>query len=165
MEVKKGTNGVWMPQTETLWQWPGKGQIAFYAYSPRIGKSSPVLPPAEEPAGEGDENAPAGEQELSFSYSVGEDNRPVLAYTVPSDVTKQIDLMTAHDTYAGDGSQCAHLTFSHALTAVTIKTGEEMLKGTIKSVTISGVYGEGTYQIGAEGWTIPQGDDKRESLL
>lgn len=165
MEVKKGTNGVWMPQTETLWQWPGKGQIAFYAYSPRIGKSSPVLPPAEEPAGEGDENAPAGEQELSFSYSVGEDNRPVLAYTVPSDVTKQIDLMTAHDTYAGDGSQCAHLTFSHALTAVTIKTGEEMLKGTIKSVTISGVYGEGTYQIGAEGWTIPQGDDKKREFV
>ena len=89
----------------------------------------------------------------------------MLAYTVPSDVTEQIDLMTAHHTYAGNGSECARLTFSHALTAVTIKTGEEMLKGTIKSVTISGVYGEGTYQIGAEGWTILQGDDKRESLL
>lgn len=165
MEVKKGTNGVWMPQTETLWQWPGKGKIAFYAYSPRIGEPSPVLPPAEEPADGGDENAPAGEQELSFSYSVGEDNKPVLAYTVPGDVTKQIDLMTAHDTYAGNGSQCAHLTFSHALTAVTIKTGAEMLKGTIKSVTISGVYGEGTYQIGAEGWTIPQGDDKKREFV
>ena len=165
MEVKKGTNGVWMPQTETLWQWPGKGQIAFYAYSPRIGKSSPVLPPAEEPADGGDENAPAGEQELSFSYSVGEDNKPVLAYTVPSDVTKQIDLMTAHHTYAGDGSECAHLTFSHALTAVTIKTGAEMLKGTIKSVTISGVYGEGTYQIGADGWTIPQKAEKRDFVV
>lgn len=165
MEVKKGTNGVWMPQTETLWQWPGKGQIDFYAYSPRIGESSPVLPPAEEPADGGDENAPAGEQELSFSYSVGEDNKPVLAYTVPSDVTKQIDLMTAHHTYAGDGSECAHLTFSHALTAVTIKTGAEMLKGTIKSVTISGVYGEGTYQIGADGWTIPQKAEKRDFVV
>ncbi|WP_290091708.1 fimbrillin family protein [uncultured Bacteroides sp.] len=165
MEVKKGTNGVWMPQTETLWQWPGKGQIDFYAYSPRIGESSPVLPPAEEPADGGDENAPAGEQELSFSYSVGEDNKPVLAYTVPSDVTKQIDLMTARVDCAGDGSESAHLTFSHALTAVTIKTGAEMLKGTIKSVTISGVYGEGTYQIGADGWTIPQKAEKRKFVV
>ena len=165
MEVEKGTNGVWKPQTESLWQWPGKGKIDFYAYSPRTDKSSPVLPPAEEPADGGDENAPAGEQELSLSYSVGEDNKPVLAYTVPSDVTEQIDLMTAHHTYAGNGSECARLTFSHALTAVTIKTGEEMLKGTIKSVTISGVYGEGTYQIGAEGWTILQGDDKKREFV
>ena len=81
----------------------------------RTDKSSPVLPPAEEPADGGDENAPAGEQELSLSYSVGEDNKPVLAYTVPSDVTEQIDLMTAHHTYAGNGSECARLTFSHAL--------------------------------------------------
>ncbi|MDE5678136.1 MAG: fimbrillin family protein [Phocaeicola sp.] len=162
MEVKKGTNGVWMPQTETLWQWPGKGQIDFYAYSPRI---DDVLSLIEEPADEGDENAPTGGRKLSFSYSVGEDNKPVLAYTVPSDVTQQIDLMAAHHTYKGDGSECAHLTFSHALTAVTIKTGEEMLKGTIKSVTISGVYGEGTYQIGAEGWTIPQGDDKKREFV
>lgn len=161
MEVKKGTNGVWMPQTETLWQWPGKGQIDFYAYSPRI---DDVLSLIEEPADEGDENAPTGGRKLSFSYSVGEDNKPVLAYTVPSDVTKQIDLMAAHHTYKGDGSECAHLTFSHALTAVTIKTGAEMLKGTIKSVTVSGVYGEGTYRIGAD-WTIPENAEKRTFVV
>lgn len=161
MEVKKGTNGVWMPQTETLWQWPGKGQIDFYAYSPRI---DDVLSLIEEPADEGDENAPTGGRKLSFSYSVGEDNKPVLAYTVPSDVTKQIDLMAAHHTYKGDGSECARLTFGHALTAVTIKTGAEMLKGTIKSVTISGVYGEGTYQIGAD-WTIPENAEKRTFVV
>lgn len=153
---KQGESNVWNPETQL--QWLGSGKIRFYAYSPYTEQLSSDL------TGQlaADEIVAASTYRLVHS---GAEGVPTLIYTVPDDVTKQIDLMTARVDCAGDGSESAHLTFSHALTAVTIKTGAEMLKGTIKSVTISGVYGEGTYQIGAEGWTIPQGDDKKREFV
>lgn len=152
---KQGESNVWNPETQL--QWLGAGKIRFYAYSPYTEQLSADL------TGQlaADEIAAASTYRLVHS---GAEGVPTLIYTVPDDVTKQIDLMTARVDCAGDGSESAHLTFGHALTAVTIKTGAEMLKGTIKSVTISGVYGEGTYRIGAD-WTIPENAEKRTFVV
>lgn len=57
---------------------------------------------------------------------------PTLAYTVPTDVTEQIDLMYATADCGGNGTGdvlngAVNLKFKHALTAVTIKTAKRCL--------------------------------------
>ena len=46
------------------------------------------------------------------------------------------------------------MTFNHALTAITFAVGSDMVPGTFKSITISGVYLEGDYTYGSgSGWS------------
>lgn len=119
--------------------WMGSGNVRFFAYSPYSGEES-------------------AKGIISHS-SAGEKGVPTLTYTVPADVTKQPDLLVATADCAGDGSVGTtqgkvSLTFKHALTAITIKTGKEMLAGKITGVKIIGVSGEGKYKIGADSWTV-----------
>ena len=68
---------------------------------------------------------------------------PQIGFRVNSSVTAQTDLLAAvTDTHGGAGGSVS-LKFGHALTAVSISTGEAMLAGTFKSVTLAGVYGSG----------------------
>lgn len=90
--------------------------------------------------------------ETDGSLTLNESDSPTLTYTVPTDVTKQVDLMTAYASPVSSSSQ--ELIFKHALTAVQIKCGEHMLAGTITEVTISGIYGTGKLAIGSENETI-----------
>lgn len=86
------------------------------------------------------------------SLSLNESDAPTLTYIVPTDVTKQVDLMTAYASPVSSSSQ--ELIFKHALTAVQIKCGTDMLAGKITEVTISGIYGTGSLKIGSENETI-----------
>ncbi len=45
-----------------------------------------------------------------------------------------------------------NMTFDHALTAITFAVGSDMVPGTFKSITVSGVYLEGDYTYGS-GWS------------
>lgn len=60
--------------------------------------------------------------------------------------------MTAQANASGATTSEVELTFGHALTAVQIKCGENMLAGKITKVSISGVYGSGTHVIGSKTW-------------
>lgn len=83
------------------------------------------------------------------SLTLNESDVPTLTYTVPTDVTKQVDLMTA---CASVSSQSQELAFKHALTAVQIKCGKDMLAGKITEVTISGIHGTGTLDLKTGTW-------------
>ncbi|WP_294614714.1 fimbrillin family protein [uncultured Bacteroides sp.] len=133
-------------------QWVGSGKIRFFAYSPYSAVS----------ASSEDDTA----ENLSIIHSATDATGvPMLTYTVPKEVTEQIDLMAATADCNGNGvggdaqNGAVALNFTHALTAVTIKTGKEMLAGTVTDITISGVYGSGTYRIGADNWTTKGGPD------
>lgn len=120
--------------------WPGSGNIRFFAYYPY--SDGTMLTHSSETA----------------------QGAPVLTYTVPEDVTKQPDLLYAVADYSGKGENNAtlpgsgdntgkvSLDFKHALTAITIKTGEDMLAGTITGITLSNVYGRGKFNIDRGTW-------------
>ena len=74
-----------------------------------------------------------------------------------TDVKAQPDLCVAATTGQTRSSKSAtpaavDMTFNHALTAITFAVGSDMVPGTFKSITISGVYLEGDYTYGS-GWS------------
>lgn len=129
-------------QKEGKWQsaeklnWLGSGGIRFFAYSPYSSSDNGIVHSDKSQGG-----------------------IPTLTYTVPTDVRKQQDLMTATKDCSGGQGGAVDLQFKHALAAITIKTGKEMLSGEITGITISGVYGKGICQIGAENWKTEDNAD------
>ncbi len=79
---------------------------------------------------------------------------PEVSYTATTDIKKQIDLMyCATDPLTETKANGAvKLNFTHALSAVRIKTNEGMLAGDVKKITVSGVYGSGSSKIGSGAW-------------
>jgi hypothetical protein len=118
--------------------WPSNGSVRFFAFTPTV--------PDFEKLNNG------GSLTLSDASQTGS---PTITYTVPEDVTKQIDLMTATETVtAATTPKAVDLNFGHALTAVRIKCGKGMLAGEITEVTIEGVNGTGTQVIGSDQWEM-----------
>lgn len=125
--------------------WPSGGKVRFYAFAPAVEDF--------------DKLETGGSLDLSDRDYKGS---PTLTYEVPADVTKQIDLMTVFTnvtpgTDGGLNNGIVELRFGHALTAVQIKCGKDMLAGEITKVTIGGVYGKGRQVIGDSKWE-PIGD-------
>lgn len=117
--------------------WPSNGTVRFFAFAP-------TMPDFQTKTG--------GDGSLALS-GASQTGSPTLTYTVPTDVEKQVDLMTARTDASGATTPTVSLNFGHALTAVRIKCADDMLAGDITEVTISGVYGTGTHVIGASEWT------------
>ncbi len=129
LQVQKNSKGVWEPEEKL--EWMGSGRVRFFAYSPYTENSEGTL-----------------------THS-GKDSKgiPTLTYKVPDEVKSQRDLLCATADCSGNKGGSVKLTFGHVLTAVSVKAGSDMLAGTISEVSISGVYGEGTYRIGSTKWT------------
>lgn len=152
--------GQW--KTSEKLEWPGSGNIKFFAYYPYSDSDNAE---SENPDSENTKNC------ITHSGS-SETGIPVLTYTVPDDVTKQPDLLWAVAEHSGkrEGDGSVSLAFKHALTAVTIKTGNEMLSGKITGIRLEGVYGKGKGKIGDTTWT-PEGEtrdfviDKKEESV
>lgn len=128
-------------KSENSLLWPSNGNVRFFAFAPTLDKYKELV---------------GNDGSLTLS-DVSHEGSPTLIYTVPTDVTKQIDLMTAQANATGPTTPKVELKFGHALTAVQIKCGKDMLAGKITEVSISGVYGSGTHVIGSDKWT-PSGD-------
>lgn len=127
-------------KSENSLLWPSNGNVRFFAFAPTTEDFSKL--------------------DIGGSLTLSEashEGSPTLTYTVPTDVTKQVDLMTACTTATGPTTPEVTLNFGHALTAVQIKCGSDMLAGKITEVSISGVYGSGTHVIGSDKWT-PSGE-------
>lgn len=122
-------------KSENSLLWPSNGNVRFFAFAPTTEDFSKL----------------GTDGSLTLS-DVSHEGSPTLTYTVPAVVTEQIDLMTAQANASGPTTPEVKLTFGHALTAVQIKCGEDMLAGTITEVSISGVYGSGTQVIGSKTW-------------
>lgn len=109
--------------------WTGEGRMRFMAYAPY------------------DENG-----EHYGIKSKWEDSSKGLEFTVNDKIKEQVDLLIAYEDCPGDNRQNVNLSFGHALSAVSFKTGE-MLAGKITEIKVSGIYGSGTLNLLTNTWT------------
>ena len=114
-------------------KWPLDGSVSFYAY------------------------APNNETSLSLQGSDDVVKNKTIRYTANTDFSKQPDLIVAKSESNAFTSSTANkavsLSFSHALTAITFSISADMILGTVKSITVSGVYGQGDYDLSNASWT------------
>lgn len=112
--------------------WPLDGSVSFYAY------------------------APYNETSLSLQGSDDFVKNKTIRYTANTDFSKQPDLIVAKSENNAFTSSTANkavgLSFSHALTAITFSISADMIPGTVKSITVSGVYGQGDYDFSTGKW-------------
>lgn len=113
--------------------WPLDGSVSFYAY------------------------APYNETSLSLQGSDDVVKNKTIRYTANTDdFSKQPDLIVAKNENNAFTSSTANkavgLSFSHALTAITFSISADMIPGTVKSITVSGVYGQGDYDFSNAPW-------------
>ena len=113
--------------------WPLDGSVSFYAYAPY--------------------------NDASLSLQGGDDvvKNKTIRYTANTDdFSKQPDLIVAKSENNAFTSSTANkavgLSFSHALTAITFSISADMIPGTVKSITVSGVYGQGDYDFSNASW-------------
>lgn len=113
--------------------WPLDGSVSFYAY------------------------APYNETSLSLQGSDDFVKNKTIRYTAnTTDFSKQPDLIVAKSESNAFTSSTANkavsLSFSHALTAITFSISADMIPGMVKSITVSGVYGQGDYDLSKGKW-------------
>ena len=112
--------------------WPLDGSVSFYAY------------------------APYNETSLSLQGSDDVVKNKTIRYTANTDFSKQPDLIVAKNENNAFTSSTANkavgLSFSHALTAITFSISADMIPGKVKSITVSGVYGQGDYDFSTGKW-------------
>ncbi len=126
---EKNTDNVFFPVNEAdEYYWPGSGKLDFTAVAnvPTSGFTTTM----------------AGNALASFDY------------TVPTDATAQPDIMVANaDDVNGNLGTSVPLTFKHIMSAVNIQIGK-VVKGEIRSITLTGVYNKATYNVSTGKWNI-----------
>ena len=141
IEVTKGNNDVWLPETNFYWT---ENNLDFFAYH-NIENYEPVF--------------------HNISYVNEAKKEAKFSYTVPkstdgnTDAEAQPDLLMAYANCGkGDSDGIANLTFTHALSAVKFELDIPM-NGKIKTVSIEGIKGSGDCVFNGEySWT-PTGDN------
>lgn len=113
--------------------WPLDGSVSFYAY------------------------APYKDASLSLQGSDDFVKNKTIHYTANTvDISNQPDLIVAKSESNAFTSKTANkavgLSFSHALTAITFSIGADMIPGMVKSIKVSGVYGQGDYDFSKASW-------------
>ena len=112
--------------------WPLDGSVSFYAY------------------------APYNDASLSLQGSDDVVKNKTIRYTANTDFSKQPDLIVAKNENNAFTSSTANkavgLSFNHALTAITFSISADMIPGTVKSITVSGVSGQGDYDFSTGKW-------------
>ena len=113
--------------------WPLDGSVSFYAYAPN--------------------------KDTSLSLQGRDDvmKNKTIHYTANTDdFSKQPDLIVAKNENNAFTSSTANkavgLSFNHALTAITFSISADMIPGKVKSITVSGVYGQGDYDFSNASW-------------
>lgn len=110
----------WEPADRLVW--PGSGRIRFMGY------------------------APYASADNGITYDAS--GHPKLSFSVKESVKDQVDLLTAVKDVPGKGGEAIDFTFNHALAAITVRSGEAMLSGTITKVAIKNVYKAGKLPLG-----------------
>ena len=105
--------------------------------------------------------APYGDENVELSAATV-DGPQSINFKVDTDVKKQVDLITAQASTTShlntSTTPSVALNFTHQLTGIRFVIGDQFLKGWIKSISLKGVYTQGTYTIG-DGWTL---DDSKK---
>ena len=93
---------------------------------------------------------PVSDDNMTVSYgTAGSHTIPAITYTVPTDISKQKDIVTASAEVSTSFRKNIPLTFDHILTGLKFKAGFDC---TVKSIAVSGAVPTGTETIG-EGWS------------
>ena len=112
--------------------WPLDGSVSFYAY------------------------APYNETSLSLQGSDDVVKNKTIRYTANTDFSMQPDFIVAKSESNAFTSSTANkavgLSFNHALTAITFSISADMIPGTVKSIKVGGVYGQGDYDLSKGKW-------------
>lgn len=134
-ETATKSGDVWQPSA--IYYWPDNRQLRFMAWAPTeaaVFEETPTSPGVDA-------------------------NKTTIKYTVPTNASKQRDIMAAATDYMSNpatGATCSPvgLQFKHLCTAVIIKTGSDITDGSIKSVKITNVRKTGTYDMTTSAWTL-----------
>ncbi len=134
-ETATKSGDVWQPSA--IYYWPDNRQLRFMAWAPTgegVFEESPISPTVDA-------------------------NKTTIKYTVPTDASKQRDIVAAATDYMSNpatGATCSPvgLQFKHLCTAVIIKTGSDITDGSVKSVKITNVRKTGTYDMTTSAWTL-----------
>ena len=121
------SSGIW--RTSGAYMLPGNSsRLRFFAYAPYNGNG--ITLPATNAQGV-----------------------PVIQYTLPTNLSDQKDLLVSDTgSVPGGGLDTYHLTFEHPLTAVMFEVASDSATGTVKGITISGLYGSGSLPLDAAYW-------------
>lgn len=112
------------------YMWPGDGELTFVAVT--NAPDSGFVP-----------NCTADSEDILESFT----------YTVPTDATKQNDIVLAKATYDGGYEASAPLKFEHIMTAVNFKVGS-IVEGEIRSIKVKNVYNEASYLVDQGVWAL-----------
>lgn len=126
------SGNIWYASGDTQ-AWPTDGALSFYAY------------------------APYGDGSLSLQGSDAVSKSKTLRYVAStSNISAQPDLIVAKSENISRTSSLANtpvqLKFSHALTAITFSVSADMIPGTVKSITVKNVSGQGDYNFSTGTW-------------
>ena len=131
VDVDNYSNPIW--SSDRIYYWPDDEELDFYAYAPY----SYTYNNGERPLGSLKFNNHKGE--VSFSYETPKGS-------ASNDATLQPDLLFAYASRSlettDNKSGIVPLEFSHALSAIKF-VAKDITAGTIKSISIQNVYGEG----------------------
>lgn len=125
------SGNIWYASGDTQ-AWPTDGALSFYAYAPY--------------------------QHASLSLQGSDDvtKNKTLRYMASTSLGSQPDLIVAKSENISRTSSSANtavqLKFSHALTAITFSVSADMIPGTVKSITVKNVSGQGDYNISTGTW-------------
>lgn len=125
------SGNIWYASGDTQ-AWPTDGALSFYAYAPY--------------------------QHASLSLQGSDDvtKNKTLRYEASTSLGSQPDLIVAKSENISRTSSSANtavqLQFSHALTAITFSVSADMIPGTVKSITVKNVSGQGDYNISTGAW-------------
>lgn len=125
------SGNIWYASGDTQ-AWPTDGALSFYAYAPY--------------------------QHASLSLQGSDDvtKNKTLRYVASTSLGSQPDLIVAKSENISRTSSSANtavqLKFSHALTAITFSVSADMIPGTVKSITVKNVSGQGDYNISTGTW-------------
>ena len=121
------TNNIWKTSNDYYWSGIANKTISFYAYYPTS---------------------------ISGNISHTAGSSPILSYTVPDNVSDQIDIMTAtNNNVNGNTNSSTSLTFNHIFSAVQFNIGSSgMPNGTITGIALNNILCKGTYNFNGT-WT------------
>ena len=130
-QLASKSGSIWYAGGDTQ-AWPTDGALSFYAYAPY--------------------------QHASLSLQGSDDvtKNKTLRYVASTSLGSQPDLIVAKSENISRTSSSPNspvqLKFSHALTAITFSVSADMIPGTVKSITVKNVSGQGDYNISTGTW-------------
>ena len=145
-------SGQWRPN-DRLYYWPAASyKLSFFAYTPYTDYKADGTNPVSD------------YMSVSSASATG---APVIDYSVPSALDRQIDLMTASKTDVSGGfHQPVPMDFRHVLSGVRFTAKTKGLNITIKSVTITNVRDRGSLALDSDNWILsPDGSKSDFSLV